>query len=261
MLGSPHCLILSVVALICVGDASGADCFWHQNTPEKVRGILAKFGFTNPRPSFIPLDPGLKLFPTEITVSPSSASANVTNTNNASDADSDGVESEEGNGLKADRYREIVGSLMYLMVSTRPDIAFAVGYLARFMNCHDNTHLQAAGQVLKYLSRTRDRGIIYHRSDKFELVGYSDSDWGTDVTTRRSVTGYLFKLANGPVSWKSRLQPTVALSSSESEYMALSAAAQEALALRGLCSDFGLDASRPVLIYSNGTKSNALCED
>ena len=134
-------------------------------------------------------------------------------------------------------YREVVGSLMYLMVSSRPDIAYAVGYLARFLNAHSTQHHKGANHVLKYLKHTADIGITYHSTQKFELIGYSDSDWGSDVLTRRSTTGYLFMCAGGPVSWKSRLQPTVALSSSEAEYMALSQAAQEAIAMSYLYSD------------------------
>ena len=91
-----------------------------------------------------------------------------------------------------DRYRAIVGSLMYLMVSTRPDLSFAVGYLARYLNKHDDSHLKAAHNVLRYLQGTLSMGIVFKSSVPLDLVGYSDSDWASDLNTRRSTTGYLF---------------------------------------------------------------------
>ncbi len=101
-------------------------------------------------------------------------------------------------------YREVVGSLMYLMICTRPDIAFAVGKLSRHLNSHGPAHHAAAQQVLRYLKGTQDLGITFHRSAELKLVGYSDSDWAFDKENRRSTTGYIFKLAGGPVSWKSK---------------------------------------------------------
>ena len=109
---------------------------------------------------------------------------------------------------------------MYLMVTTRPDISFAVSYLARYLNNHGKVHHAAANKLLRYLKHTSELGITYHHNLQFDLVGYSDADWASDINTRRSTTGYLFMMAGGAISWKSRLQPTVALSSSEAEYMA-----------------------------------------
>lgn len=176
-----------------------------------ISDVLKRFGHSNSNTVSTPLPPGIQL-------TPNNETDNIANT-------------------PTYPYREVVGSLMYLMVSSRPDIAYAVGYLARFLNAHNIQHHKAANHVLKYLKHTAEIGITYHSTQKFELIGYSDSDWASDVLTRRSTTGYLFMCAGGPVSWKSRLQPTVALSSSEAEYMALSQAAQEAIALSYLYSD------------------------
>jgi hypothetical protein len=155
-------------------------------------------------------------------------------------------------------YREIIGSVMYLMTCTRPDIAFAVGHLASFMNCHGPKHHKAAIHLLKYLHTTRLHGLTYGRDTRpIHLTGYSDSDWGSHRDTSRSTSGYIFYIAGGPISWKSKLQPTVALSSTEAEYMALTLAAQEAIALRGLLAEFtGINES--VQMYGDNQSSIAM---
>jgi hypothetical protein len=150
---------------------------------------------------------------------------------------------------------------MYLMVSTRPDLSFAVSYLARYLNCYDKEHFRAAMLVLRYVQATKDDGITYHAGKDLELVGYSDSDWASDVNTRRSTTGYLFLLAGGAISWKTRLQPTVANSSTEAEYMALSAAAQEALALRDVCREFNIDVTAPTVIFEDNQGALAMAKN
>lgn len=128
-------------------------------------------------------------------------------------------------------YQQIIGCLMYLAVNTRPDIAFAASYLSQFNTKCGKTHWLAAKRVLQYLKRTIDYSIIYRKTGK-PLEGYTDADWANCPIDRRSYTGYCFKLAGGPVSWASKKQPTVALSSTEAEYMALTEAAKEATYLR-----------------------------
>jgi len=156
-------------------------------------------------------------------------------------------------------HSEVVGSLMYLMITSRPDISFAVGQLAMYMNCHGPQHHAAAQHVLRYLQGTRDVGLTYGLDrSALSVSGYSDADWGAHVDTRRSTTGYVFYLAGGPISWKSKLQPTVALSSTEAEYMALTASAQEAMSLRSLAEDFSIDVSQPALLYEDNKGSIAM---
>ncbi|XP_073962727.1 UDP-galactose 4'-epimerase isoform X2 [Choristoneura fumiferana] len=139
-------------------------------------------------------------------------------------ADSEGKESTYD-------YQQIIGCLMYLAVNTRPDIAFAASYLSQFNTKCGKIHWLAAKRVLQYLKRTIDYSIIYRKTGK-PLMGYTDADWANCTSDRRSYTGYCFKLADGPVSWASKKQPTVALSSTEAEYMALTEAAKEATYLR-----------------------------
>jgi hypothetical protein len=159
-------------------------------------------------------------------------------------------------------YREIVGSVMYLMVSTRPDIAYAVGQLSMHMNDHGTEHHAAALHLLRYIKGTRSLGITYQKGAKEEIVGYSDSDWAANVDTRRSTTGNVFYLCGGPISWRSKVQPTVALSSTEAEYMALTSAAQEAMALKMLADDFHIVlAEKSVLIYEDNQGAIAMSQN
>ena len=144
-------------------------------------------------------------------------------------------------------YRSLVGSMLYLSTSTRPDIAQVVGTLARYMSKPTTTHWTAAKGVLRYLAATRDYGIKFG-PDKTELTGYCDADYAGDLDTRRSTTGYVFMMNEGAISWSSRLQPTVAVSTTEAEYMAAAHAIKEALWLRKLQADIDYRPRGPVRI-------------
>jgi hypothetical protein len=160
--------------------------------------------------------------------------------------------------VKTYPYREVVGSLMYLMVTTRPDISFAVSYLARYLNCFGSEHISAAKQILRYIKGSSKRKITYGNQSNELVVGYSDSDWASDKETSRSVSGYVFFLAGGPISWATKTQPTIALSSTEAEYMALTMAATEAMAITMLCNDLMMDISQPILIYEDNKGAIAM---
>ena len=149
-------------------------------------------------------------------------------------------------------YRNAVGTLMYLAVSTRPDIAAAVGMVARFVENPGPRHWLAVKRILRYLQGTRDHGLRYTLDGPIdEVVGYCDADWGNNIDDRKSVTGYVFLLGGGAVAWQSKRQPTVALSSTEAEYMAAAAATKEALWLRGVMSFIGLAPWGATTIYSD----------
>ncbi|TPX55241.1 DNA-directed DNA polymerase [Powellomyces hirtus] len=157
-------------------------------------------------------------------------------------------------------YREIVGSLMYLMICTCPDIAVAVSMLSRFASNPSPQHLQAAKRVLCYLWGTSNYSLCIGRNN-VTLHGYSDADWGNNIIDRQSITGYLFYIGNaGPVTWALKRQPTVALSSTESEYMALPFATQEPIWLCSLLQELQIpkyldENARPTTIY----KDNQSC--
>lgn len=125
-------------------------------------------------------------------------------------------------------YSHLVGSLLYLATCTRPDISQAVGALARHMANPSTEHWTTAKGVLRYLAGTQKKGIVF-KQDKAAVAGYCDADYASDTDTRRSTTGFVFILHNGAVSWSSKLQPTVAVSTSEAEYMAAAQAVKEAL--------------------------------
>uniref|UniRef100_A0A3Q7GI83 Reverse transcriptase Ty1/copia-type domain-containing protein n=1 Tax=Solanum lycopersicum TaxID=4081 RepID=A0A3Q7GI83_SOLLC len=131
-------------------------------------------------------------------------------------------------------YASAVGSLMYAMVCTRPDSAHAVSVVSRFMGQPGREHWQAVKRIFRYLRGTSDVGLIYGGDTQCLVTGYSDSDYAGDVDTRRSMTGYVFTLGGSVVSWKATLQPTVTLSTTEAEYMALTEAAKEGIWLKGL---------------------------
>ena len=124
------------------------------------------------------------------------------------------------------QYQAIFGSIMFAMIETRPDIAYATSVVSRHAKNPGKSHMEAAKQILRYLSATRDRGITFGGGD-LSIQGYSDSNWAGDKEDRKSTSGYVFMLNNGPISWASKRQKTVALSSTEAEYMALTLAAKE----------------------------------
>ncbi|CAA7049382.1 unnamed protein product [Microthlaspi erraticum] len=137
-------------------------------------------------------------------------------------------------------YARAVGSLMYAMVCTRPDLAHAVSVVSRFMGQPGKEHWQAVKRIFRYLRGTSDVGLIYGGERPCLVTGYSDSDYAGDVDSRRSMTGYVFTLGDSVISGKATLQPTVTLSTTEAEYMALTEASKEGIWLKGLVSSMGL---------------------
>jgi len=134
-------------------------------------------------------------------------------------------------------YLELVGSLLYLSTTTRPDIALAVGILARFMHEPEDTHWRAARMVLRYLSGTATHGLTYIGGGP--VTGFVDADYAGDPESRRSTTGWVFLTNGAPISWQSRRQPSVSTSTAEAECIAAAAATKEALWLRKLLADVG----------------------
>ncbi|XP_055604909.1 uncharacterized protein LOC129753136 [Uranotaenia lowii] len=146
---------------------------------------------------------------------------------------------EEIDRMKNVPYQEAVGALMYLAQCTRPDILFAVNHLSRFNTCAGEKHWEAVKHLLRYVRGSSKMKLCYTKSPESELVGYTDANWAADLDDRKSTSGYLFTFQGRAVSWCCKRQPTVALSSCEAEYMALSASVQEAAWWRGLISEFG----------------------
>jgi hypothetical protein len=109
-------------------------------------------------------------------------------------------------------FASALGSLMYAQVCTRPDIAYVVGVLGRYQSNPGNDHWKAAKKVMRYLQGTKEYMLTYKRVDNLEIEGYTDSDLGGCPDDRKSTSGYIFMLAGGAISWKSKKQTIVASS-------------------------------------------------
>jgi hypothetical protein len=129
--------------------------------------------------------------------------------------------------------------LLYLTLGTRPDIAYAVIAMSQFMVDPSKEHTNKALHIIKYVKSTVNAKIVYNKGEKEGLIGYADSDWGTCKSTGKSITGYLIKLAGAPVSWVSRKQKTVALSSTEAEYMSMTDVIQQVKWMTNLYTELG----------------------
>jgi hypothetical protein len=159
-------------------------------------------------------------------------------------------------------YQSAVGALMYAMLGTRPDIAFAVTKLSQFSQNPGPAHWKALKRVLRYLKGTLDYQLTYRgtskspRIDTFPtLTGYCDADWGSDIDDRRSVTGYAFILAGAAISWQAKKQPTVALSSVEAEYMSATQATKESIWWRSFLRELGFQFSKATSVDTRFAQS------
>ena len=192
--------------------------------PNYTEKVLRKFGMENCKPVSTPLEPGRKFQQLSSSDEP----------------------------FDIQTYQQAIGCLTYMSTATRPDIAAAVGVLSQYMSKPSKDHWMGVKRVLRYLKGTLNYGLKFSvHGEQTELNGYSDADWAGDVDTRRSTTGYVFQFGNGTISWSSRKQPTVAKSSTEAEYVALSSATQEAIWLRRLMKDFGKQIDSPTTIYED----------
>jgi hypothetical protein len=153
---------------------------------------------------------------------------------------------EETEDMSKVPYASAVGCLMYAMVCTRPDLAHAVSTVSKYMASKymanpGKQHWNAVKWIFRYLKGTTDYGITFVRQKSdLSVVGYVDADYAGDLDDKRSTTGYVFTLAGGPICWKSMIQSTVAMSTTEAEYMAAAEATKEALWLIGLVKELGI---------------------
>ena len=165
-------------------------------------------------------------------------------------------------------YREVIGSLLWLSLGTRPDITYAVSQVAKFSANPGPEHWKAVKRILRYLLGTTTLGItFYSQTDQEDEespptltsmypIGYVDSDYARSED-RRSVTGYIFYLSRGPISWQTRQQPSTALSTMEAEFMAACAASQECVWLIQILKEFGAYFTSPITLFED----NKACLD
>jgi hypothetical protein len=157
-------------------------------------------------------------------------------------------------------YQSAVGSLIYLVTGTRPDIAVAVGEVSKYLENPGRQHWAAVKRILRYLRGTIEMSLLV-KPESSEVIGYCDADWAGDIDSRRSTTGYIFKFGGSPVCWKSKRQPTVALSTAEAEYMSMTHAAQTAIWLRRWLKDLGFVQRSGTKIYEDNQGCIAMAKN
>lgn len=156
-------------------------------------------------------------------------------------------------------YREAIGSLMYLMVCTRPDLAYIVGVLSRYVENPSDQHWKGVKRVFKYLKGTDNLGITFNiGSGSKKVTMYCDSDFAGDLDTRRSTTGWIAFINDGPVAWSSKKQTVTATSTTEAEFIALCAAAKEVKWLRKLTADINASQTGPTPIQCDNQRAITL---
>ncbi|GJS93535.1 retrovirus-related pol polyprotein from transposon TNT 1-94 [Tanacetum coccineum] len=163
---------------------------------------------------------------------------------------------EKGVSVDNTRYKQLIGSLMYL-TGTRPDIMFVVSMLSRYMEHPTEMHFQAAKRVLRYIKGTMGLGILYKKGGKKDgnLVAYTDSDYARDLDDRKSTSGYVFLLNSGVVSWSSKKQPIVTLSTTEAEFVAAASCACQAVWLRRIMEYLDHDQNSSTTIFCDNSST------
>ncbi|GKB42972.1 ribonuclease H-like domain, reverse transcriptase, RNA-dependent DNA polymerase [Tanacetum coccineum] len=193
--------------------------------------ILKEAGMIDFNETLIPMDPGTRL--TKIT---------------------------EGTMVNSTKYRSLIGCLRYLL-HTRPDLSYSVGLLSRFMQEPREQHMKAIRQVLRYVKGTKDYGITYKHNGGNKIHGYSDSSYGVNTQEGKGTTGIIFYYGESPISWSTQKQATVALSSCESEFIAATAAATQALWLKRLLSKLTHSQEEKVTIQVDNKSAIALMKN
>eukprot|EP00253_Pinus_taeda_P006843 PITA_06843 len=157
-------------------------------------------------------------------------------------------------------YKSIVGSLIYL-TATRPNIMHVVSLISRFMERPKEAHWQAAKRILRYVKGTKRFGILYTTSECSDLIGYTDSDWARSVDDRNSTSGYVFHTGSGAISWASKKQPIVTLSTVEAEYVAATAAACQAVWMRIMLRSLCQEQAKGTVIFCDNSLAIALSKN
>lgn len=197
--------------------------------------MLIEYGMDDCRPTLTPMIPNTHLLP----------------------ATESEIEEFKATG---ENYRRAVGLLNYLVLCTRPDLAFVASQLAQHLENPGMLHWMAFKRVLRYLKQTAHVGLKLG-GGPIKLEVYSDSDYAGCPVSRRSVTGYCVIVAGGCVSWRARKQATVATSTTEAEYRAAYEATQEAIWLRQLLSDLGYPQSSSTTLFCDNQGALALSKN
>ena len=146
-------------------------------------------------------------------------------------------------------YQSAVGCFLYLSIATRPGITFAVSNVAKFCAKPTKQHWVAVKRIFQYLKGTQQYELLYSKSDSSNCVAFSDANCGGNLDDRKSTSVYVFQVGGTAISWRSKKQTCVALSTAEAEYIALSGAAQESLWLQQLLADLKKEEAKYMIIY------------
>lgn len=214
---------LGLVSTFLGMQVSQSDVYVSVSLSHYLSGFLAEFELSNCNSVVTPFAAGVSLVPNGVVLSKTDAS----------------------------KYRTMVGKLLFAANTVRPDLSYAASALSRFIKEPHANHYAAAKHVLRYIKGTLSMCLEFKRQNTFDLVGYCDSDWAGDKVDRKSITGYLFMLGGTAITWKSTKQQTVALSSTEAEYMALGDAVKELLWLSQLLSNVGLKFNSSPIIFED----------
>ena len=200
--------------------------YLHQSTYS--RNIVERFWKDGPcRPTDIPMSPGVHLDKTP------------------------------DNEAEVDKpFRNLVGALMYLMTNTRPDLAFSVTSIARYMHKPGKQHWKAAKKILRYLAGTTDKGIAL--GGDLTLTGWADASFATSVEDCHSILGYITKLGQGPISWQSTKSKSVSFSSSEAEHYALGNITRDLMWIEILLSELKINVT-PIPVYEDNENVTHVC--
>ena len=200
--------------------------------------VLKRFSMEEAKKGFLPMSHGIHLSKTQC---PSTA--------------------DERDRMSRVPYASAIGSIMYAMISTRPDVSYALSMTSRHQSDPGESHWTAVKNILKYLRRTKDMFLIYGGEEELVVIGYTDASFQTDRDDSKSQSGFVFTLNGGAVSWKSSKQETVADSTTEAEYIAASEAAKEGVWIRNFLIELGVfpNASSPLNLYcdNNGAIAQA----
>lgn len=159
-------------------------------------------------------------------------------------------------------YRELVGCLVYVTLTTRPDLSAAVNFYSKFQSCPTEEHWRHLKRVLRYIRGTLDLGLQFEGDDNAPMIeAYSDADWGNDTTDRRSLTGYVFRVYGCTTSWLTRKQSTVSLSSTEAELIALCVAVCHGTWVMRLLEDLGIKPDGPVVYHEDNQSAIRVVEE
>jgi Reverse transcriptase (RNA-dependent DNA polymerase)/gag-polypeptide of LTR copia-type/Integrase core domain len=196
--------------------------------------VLERFNISNKNPKYTPIKATIKLEPNK----------------------------EQAKGTEIKWFQAAIGSLLYLAMATRPDIAYSVILLARYSTNPGQEHIAAVNNLFKYLSKTKELGIVYTRENNIDYIsGYCDADYAGDIASAKSTSGYIFYIANGPVTWKSKLQSIIAQSTTEAEYIAINIAAKEAVYIKSLLKELGLYKQSKLPLYTDNNGALLLAKN